>query len=240
MLAISPAFGPGTGATEATEATDDADDAEVIQITGFRPSLQTSRTIKRDSEVVVDSITADDIGALPDRSVAETLQRVPGVSIDRFAAGVDPDHFSIEGSGIVVGGLTWVRTELHGRDNFSANNGRILSFSDVLSQRMGGVDAFNRPAADMIEGGISGTINLRTRRLSGLRRHAASPVPRKRVRLRKPQDLPLLSRKPSMRSGECHASRQFLDCCTCCLRGDDRHRCRAGPVARSGRYDGAR
>lgn len=139
-------------------------DVEIIQVTGYRSSLSTSQAIKREAEVVVDSITAEDIGALPDRSVTEALQRVPGVSIDRFRAGVDPDHFSIEGSGVVVRGLTWVRSELNGRDTFSANNGRILSFSDVPAELMGGVDVFKSPSADMIEGGISGTINLRTRR----------------------------------------------------------------------------
>lgn len=151
------------------QVDEDEDDDEpvvtdIIQVTGYRSSLSTSQAIKRDSEVVVDSITAEDIGALPDRSVTEALQRVPGVSIDRFRAGVDPDHFSIEGSGVVVRGLTWVRSELNGRDTFSANNGRILSFSDVPAELMGGVDVFKSPSADMIEGGISGTVNLRTRR----------------------------------------------------------------------------
>lgn len=161
LLAVSPAYGQDDDTPDDAEESSSTD---VIQVTGFRSSLQTSQTIKRDSEVVVDSITADDIGALPDRSVTEALQRVPGVSIDRFRAGVDPDHFSIEGSGVVVRGLTWVRSELNGRDTFSANNGRILSFSDVPSELMGGVDVFKSPSADMIEGGISGTINLRTRR----------------------------------------------------------------------------
>jgi TonB-dependent receptor len=150
-----------------TQEGDDAEDSqagvEVIRVQGIRSSLRSSQEIRRDSEVVVDSITAEDIGALPDRSVTEALQRVPGVSIDRFRAGVDPDHFSIEGSGVVVRGLTWVRSELNGRDTFTANNGRILSFSDVPSELMGGVDVFKSPSADMIEGGISGTINLRTR-----------------------------------------------------------------------------
>jgi outer membrane receptor protein involved in Fe transport len=85
------------------------------------------------------------------------------VAINRFAAGVDPDHFSSEGSGVVVRGLNFVRSELNGRDTFSANNGRALSFADVPSELMGGVDVFKSPSADMIEGGISGTVNLRTR-----------------------------------------------------------------------------
>ncbi|MEG8058001.1 TonB-dependent receptor plug domain-containing protein [Sphingomonas sp. 22L2VL55-3] len=100
---------------------------------------------------------------MPDRSVTEALQRVPGVSISHFSAGVDPDHFSTEGSGVVVRGLTYTRSEINGRDSFSANNGRGLSFADVPSELLGGVDVFKSPSADMIEGGIAGTVNLRTR-----------------------------------------------------------------------------
>ncbi|MCC5996665.1 MAG: TonB-dependent receptor [Oceanicaulis sp.] len=154
-------------APAAAQENDDEDEeaapADVVVVTGFRASLRTSQDIKQASEVFVDSITAEDIGALPDRSVTEALQRIPGVSIDRFRAGVDPDHFSIEGSGVVVRGLTWVRSELNGRDTFSANNGRILSFSDVPAELLGGVDVFKNQSADMIEGGISGSVNLRTR-----------------------------------------------------------------------------
>nr|MDP8994016.1 TonB-dependent receptor [Pseudomonadota bacterium] len=151
------------GAEETVPTNDPAEGAEAIVVTGIRQSLRTSQEIKRNSEVVVDSITAEDIGALPDRSVTEALQRVPGVSINRFAASVDPDHFSVEGSGVVVRGLTYVRSELNGRDTFTANNGRGLSFADVPAELMGGVDVFKSPSADMIEGGIAGTVNLRTR-----------------------------------------------------------------------------
>jgi len=143
-----------------------ADDSQIVDeviVTSIKQSLKSSQALKQSSEIIGDSITAEDIGALPDRSVTEALQRVPGVSINRFAAGVDPDHFSVEGSGVVVRGLNFVRSELNGRDTFSANNGRILSFADVPSELMGGVDVFKSPSADMIEGGISGTVNLRTR-----------------------------------------------------------------------------
>jgi TonB-dependent receptor len=151
------------GAEETTPTNDPAEGGEEIVVTGIRQSLRNSQEIKRNSDVVVDSVTAEDIGALPDRSVTEALQRIPGVAIDRFAAGRDPDHFSTEGSGVVVRGLTYVRSELNGRDTFTANNGRGLSFSDVPSELLGGVDVFKSPSSDMIEGGIAGTVNLRTR-----------------------------------------------------------------------------
>lgn len=154
-------FGAPAMAQTTTSKADDTVDEVVV--TSIKQSLKSSQQLKQSSEIIGDSITAEDIGALPDRSVTEALQRVPGVSINRFAAGVDPDHFSVEGSGVVVRGLNFVRSELNGRDTFTANNGRILSFADVPSELMGGVDVFKSPSADLIEGGISGTVNLRTR-----------------------------------------------------------------------------
>jgi TonB-dependent receptor len=137
--------------------------ADTIIVTGIRGSLNNARTIKKNSDTIVDSVSADDIGALPDRSVTETLQRIPGISINRFAAGVDPDHFSAEGSGVVVRGLTYVRSEFNGRDAFTANNGRGLGFADVPSELLGGVDVYKSLPADRIEGGIAGTVDLKTR-----------------------------------------------------------------------------
>ena len=158
MLIAAPAL-----AQAQAKPADDAQTVDEVVVTSIRQSLKSSQQLKQSSEIIGDSITAEDIGALPDRSVTEALQRIPGVAINRFAAGVDPDHFSSEGSGVVVRGLNFVRSELNGRDTFSANNGRALSFADVPSELMGGVDVFKSPSADMIEGGISGTGNLRTR-----------------------------------------------------------------------------
>ncbi|MEJ0059942.1 MAG: TonB-dependent receptor [Terricaulis sp.] len=153
-----------TGPAFAQSAVDDAavDDEEIV-VTGIRSSLRSSQEIKRSANVFVDSITAEDIGALPDRSVTEALQRIPGVSLSRFAAAVDPDHFSVEGSGVVIRGLNFVRSEFNGRDAFTANNGRALSFADVPAEMAVGVDVFKNQSADMIEGGLAGTVNIRTR-----------------------------------------------------------------------------
>lgn len=134
-----------------------------VVVTGIRASLQNAQAIKRGADVFVDSVTAEDIGALPDRSVAEALQRIPGVTIDRFNAGNDPDHFSVEGSGVTIRGLPYTRGEFNGRDAFTANNGQGLSFQDVPAELMGGIDVFKNNSADMIEGGIAGDVNLRTR-----------------------------------------------------------------------------
>lgn len=146
----------------AQTATGEADVTEVI-VTGQRAQIKTAQKLKKDAEVVVDSVTAVDIGALPDRSVAEALQRISGIQIQRTSAARDPIRMTAEGGGVVIRGLTWVRSETNGRDIFSAANGRSLSFEDVSADLLAGVDVYKNPSADMIEGGIGGTVNLRTR-----------------------------------------------------------------------------
>jgi TonB-dependent receptor len=143
--------------------TNDDDDGEII-VSGFRASLENAQNIKRGADTFVDVITAEDIGALPDRSVAEALQRVPGVNIGRFEKPSDPDRFSVEGTGVIVRGLPFVRSELNGRDIFSATGGTVLSFNDVSPELLGRVEVFKNLTADMIEGGIAGTVNLVTRK----------------------------------------------------------------------------
>src|SRR4051794_14393529 len=134
-----------------------------IIITGTRRALRTSQQIKKNADTVVDSITATDIGAFPDKSVAEALQRVPGITVNRFAATSDTAHFSAEPSGVIIRGLPQVRSEFNGRDTFSANSSRGLSWTDVTPELLAGVDVYKNQTADMIEGGIAGSINLRTR-----------------------------------------------------------------------------
>ncbi|WP_300380794.1 TonB-dependent receptor [Henriciella sp.] len=148
------------------EESPDAGEArlDTVTVKGIRSSIASSQDIKRRADTLVDAITAEDIGALPDGSVTESLQRVPGVSISRFAAADDPDHFSIEGSGVVVRGLTYVRSELNGRDTFTANNGRALTFSDISPELLASVQVYKNQTADLIPGGIAGTVNLVTRK----------------------------------------------------------------------------
>src|SRR5690242_19696672 len=117
----------GTAQTDTKQPAAPAD----IVVTGQRAAIQSAIQIKRNASEIVDSITSDDIVKLPDRSVTEALQRVTGVTIDHFIARNDPDHFSVEGSGVNIRGLTFVRSEINGRDSFSANGGRSLSFEDV-------------------------------------------------------------------------------------------------------------
>ena len=135
---------------------------EEVVVTGQRAALQSAQKLKQNADEVVDSIVADDIGKLPDRSVTEALQRVVGVTIDHTMARGDPEHYSVEGSGVNIRGLTYVRSELNGRDSFTANGGRSLSFEDVPPELMAGVDVYKNPSAEQIEGAVGGLVNLRT------------------------------------------------------------------------------
>jgi len=162
-FAAQPAFAQ-TAEDAQTTADEPAEEESEIIISGYRRSLESAQEIKRNSDTVVDVISAEDIGALADRSVAEALQRVPGVNISRFEQRNDPDRFSVEGSGVIIRGMPFVRSELNGRDIFSANGGRELSFNDVSPELLGRVEVFKNNTADMIDGGISGTVNLVTRK----------------------------------------------------------------------------
>lgn len=154
-----------TAVENVSDNTTDDDEArqDVIVVQGVRGALQTARNLKRDSDTFVDSITASDVSQLPDLSVAEALARVPGVVTQRFElGGSDGDFPSPEGSGNIVRGLQYVRSEFNGRDAFSANGGRALEWASIPPELIGGVDVFKNQSADMIEGGISGVVNLRT------------------------------------------------------------------------------
>jgi len=152
----------GIALAQAQTTTPDASGANVVVVTGQRAALQSAQKIKQNSDEIVDSIVADDIGKLPDRSVTEVLQRVVGITIDRTMSKGDPEHYSVEGSGVNVRGLSYVRSELNGRDSFSANGGRSLNFEDVPPELMAGVDVYKNPSAEQIEGAVGGLVNLRT------------------------------------------------------------------------------
>jgi TonB-dependent receptor len=168
MLLASGAVFAQSGTTPA-DKDKDANTTTVI-VSGQRAALESASQIKKNSDEIVDSIVAADIGKLPDRSVTEVLQRIPGVSIDRTQMRADPlqsvgdghQRFAAEGTGVSVRGMNYVRSELNGRDSFSANGGRALSFEDVPPELMAGVDVYKNPSAEQIEGAIGGLVNLRT------------------------------------------------------------------------------
>lgn len=167
-IRLAAASGAPLQATQAV-APDTGDDktggdaTKEIVVIGVRGALNTALGIKKNADTFVDSITATDIGAFPDKSVSEALQRVPGITVNRLQSNDDSTHPSGEPTGVLIRGLTQVRTEFNGRDSFSADASRGLNFNDVSPELMAGVDAYKNQTAEMIEGGIAGTVNLRTR-----------------------------------------------------------------------------
>lgn len=161
-LAVAIAGVLSAGPVLAQEAAGEHELEEVV-VKGIRGNLMNAQDIKYNADTIVESITAEDLGSFPDKSIAEALQRVAGITVNRFAASDDTAHFSAEPSGVVVRGLNQVRTEFNGRDSFSANSSRGLSWGDVSPELMSGVDTYKNQMAELIEGGIAGTVNMRTR-----------------------------------------------------------------------------
>jgi TonB-dependent receptor len=159
-----------SGAVLAQSAVADKADQNTVVVVGQRAALESALKRKQDADEIVDSIVADDMGKLPDKSVTEVLQRMPGVTIDRTMNRMDPQQgvgdgimrFAAEGTGVSIRGMSYVRSELNGRDSFSANGGRSLSFEDVPPELMAGVDVYKSPSAEQIEGAVGGLVNLRT------------------------------------------------------------------------------
>lgn len=158
----TPAASEGPRAGDSADAKGSSDVAQIV-VTGRRRALESATERKRASESIVDSVVADEAGMLPDNSVTEVLQRVAGVAIVRYGSLNDPDHFSGEGTGVQVRGLSGVASRLNGREIFSASGGRALSWSDVTPELMAAVDVYKSATADLIEGGTGGQIDLRTK-----------------------------------------------------------------------------
>ncbi len=157
-LAVAPAFAQD----QASAAAADPANEEII-VSGIRASLEQAADIKRDAPQVMDVITAEDVGKLPDSNVAEALQRVTGVQITRVFG---------EGQSVSVRGLQQVRVEVDGRTllGWSARLsppendqlGRSSGLDSVPSSLFGRLEVRKSPLASQAEGGLGGTVNLVT------------------------------------------------------------------------------
>jgi iron complex outermembrane receptor protein len=151
------------GEVEETQSNDGMR-VEEVMITGQRTSLESAVEMKRASNTIADSIVLDEAGKVPSTSLLEVLQRAPGVTMNRVRAGSEgsPDGFAFEGSGIQIRGLTRTKTLINGREVFSANGGSGLSWADVGPELLKAVTVYKASRADLIEGGVGGTVNLQT------------------------------------------------------------------------------
>lgn len=154
VIALGSVLLPALGA--------DDDSIETVVVTSRRAALQTALEIKENAAQIVDAVVADDAGKLPDNSITEVLQRVSGVTITHFNSASDPDHYSVEGSGVAIRGMTQISSTLNGRASFSANGGRALLWEDVTPELMSAVNVYKSATADQIEGGVGGSVDLRT------------------------------------------------------------------------------
>jgi len=140
-------------------------EVETIQVRGIRDSLQESMGVKRDSAGVVDAISAEDIGKFPDTNLAESLQRITGISISRnngegnqiTARGFGPD-FNM----VTLNGRTMPGSALPAGGGVP--NSRAFSFSDLASESVRAVEVYKTGRASIATGGIGATVNIRTAR----------------------------------------------------------------------------
>jgi TonB-dependent receptor len=133
------------------------DEIEVIQVTGIRGSLIEAMNTKRFSSSVVDSISAVDIGKLPDATIADSLQRITGIQITRSGG---------EGAKVNIRGNGNVATTLNGEQMITAGSITAVTadFADIPSTMVSGLDVYKSSQAKNIISGLSGTIDLRTNR----------------------------------------------------------------------------
>ncbi|MFT5760018.1 MAG: TonB-dependent receptor [Alteromonadaceae bacterium] len=131
------------------------DNIEVIEVTGIRSSMVKAMDIKRSSQGIVDAINAEDIGKFPDSNLAESLQRITGVSIDRSNG---------EGSKVSVRGFSADRNLilLNGRQMPNTTGDRSFDFSNVAAEGVSSVEVYKTSMAKISTGGIGATINIKT------------------------------------------------------------------------------
>ncbi|MBO9544294.1 TonB-dependent receptor [Caulobacter sp.] len=155
------------GAMAATSAHAQDTTVDEVVVTGFRESLKSALNVKRQSSGVVDAIKAEDIADFPDANLAESIQRVPGVSIARVAG---------EGRTITVRGLppNFTRVRINGMEAQStsgattsdrgANLGRGFDFNTFASELFSGITVRKSAQAEVIEGSLGATVDLETAR----------------------------------------------------------------------------
>lgn len=150
----------------ATATSEDAKDLDTVVVVGIRGALESAMNLKRDGQGVVDGISAEDIGKFPDTNLAESLQRISGVSIDRTASG--------EGSKVTVRGIgpDYNLVLLNGRQMPAAgnangagvSNSRAFDFANLASESISAVEVYKTSRAANPAGGIGATLNIRTAR----------------------------------------------------------------------------
>jgi iron complex outermembrane receptor protein len=156
-----PAAQPDPAVTAQTNPADQATAApapaeETIVVTGLRRSLQSARNIKKNSIQQIDAVVAEDIGKLPDITVSDTAARIPGIQVERNGG---------EASRVLLRGLdrSYYTTTYNGREIYTAET-RSVALQDFPAGAISAVEAFKTSTANLVEPGLAGLINVRSRR----------------------------------------------------------------------------
>lgn len=136
-------------------STDDALTLDKVTVTGIRAAIESSISVKRESTSIVEAISAEDIGKLPDVSIAESLARLPGLAAQRVAGRAQV---------ISVRGLSpdFSTTLLNGREMVSTGDNRSVEFDQYPSELVNGVTVYKTPDAGLVGQGLSGTVDMQT------------------------------------------------------------------------------
>ncbi|MEM8514338.1 TonB-dependent receptor [Massilia sp. MP_M2] len=148
----TPAEAPAAAPTAFPNAV-----VSTVTVTGIRTGIEAAISIKRNSNSIVEAISAEDIGKLPDTSVAESIARLPGVTAQRSRGSGRASEISVRGLSPSFNG-----TLLNGREMASTGNARNPEFDLFPSELMGGVVIYKTPDASVIGQGLSATIDLKT------------------------------------------------------------------------------
>ncbi|WP_349999084.1 TonB-dependent receptor [Stenotrophomonas lacuserhaii] len=159
-VALSPvlAFAQSTTSSTTTGQTGSAaTNLDAVQVTGIRRGIENAIAVKQDATSVVEVISAEDIGKLPDVSIAESLARLPGLAAQRVAGRAQV---------ISVRGLSpdFATTLLNGREVVSTGDNRSVEFDQYPSELVNGVTVYKTPDAALVGQGLSGTIDMQTAR----------------------------------------------------------------------------
>lgn len=155
--AVITALSSLAGANAIAQEAATGGQVEEVLVTGIRASLQRSMDVKRDSNGVVDAISSEDIGKFPDTNLAESLQRITGVSIDR--SGGEGQKITVRGFGPEFNTVL-----INGRQIASEDTSRAFNFDTVASELVKRLDVLKTSSATTQSGGIGSTINISTAR----------------------------------------------------------------------------
>ncbi|MGL1956716.1 MAG: TonB-dependent receptor [Colwellia sp.] len=144
-----------TDSTITTKAKDVADEIEVIEVRGVRGAQAAAIDLKREFSNVVDSIVAEDIGKLPDATIADSLSRISGIQVKKEAN---------EATSLNIRGMPQVLTTLNGEQFLSpwSITGVGANYGDIPSSMIAGVDVYKSISSKHLSGGISGVVDLKT------------------------------------------------------------------------------